>query len=108
MLKLPQLDRLRRVARLTEQPAAWAHYLVGRRRRRVAAAAGPPPVFDPGTIASLRLWLRGDDIAQSDGTPVSAWADVSGHGNSVTQATGMKMPTFTSAQLNGQIGRAHV
>ena len=99
--KLPQLDHVRRIARLTEQPAAWAHYLVGRRRRRVAAAAVPPAVFDPGTIASLRLWLRGDDIAQSDGSPVSAWADASGHGNSVTQATGMKMPTFAAAQLNG-------
>ena len=98
--KLPQLDRARRVARLSEQPAAWAHYLVGRRRKRLAAAV-PPAVFDPGTIASLRLWLRGDDIAQSDGTPVSAWADASGHGNSVTQATGMKMPTFAAAQLNG-------
>ena len=101
MLKLPHLDRVRRVARLAEQPAAWAHYLVGRRRKRVAAAAGPAPVFDPGTIAGLRLWLRGDDISASDGSPVSAWADASGYGNSVGQATGMKMPTFQAAQLNG-------
>ena len=97
--KLPQLDRVRRVARLAEQPAAWAHYLVGRRRKRAAADDATP--FNPGTIASLRLWLRGDDLAQSDGAPVSAWADASGHGNNVTQATGMKMPTFQAAQLNG-------
>ncbi len=101
MLKLPHLERVRRVARLAEQPAAWAHYLVGRRRKRLAAAAGPAPVFDPGTIASLRLWLRGDDIGASEGSPVSAWADASGFGNNVEQATGMKMPTFQSAQLNG-------
>ena len=99
MLKLPQLERVRRVARLSEQPAAWAHCLVGRRRKRLAAV--PPEVFDPASIASLRLWLRGDDIVQSDGTPVSAWADASGFGNGVGQATGMKMPTFQAAQLNG-------
>ncbi len=100
MLKLPHLEHPRRIARLAEQPAAWAHYLVGRRRKRLAAAV-PPAVFDPASIASLRLWLRGDDIGVSDGSPVSAWADASGHGNSVTQATGMKMPTFTATQLNG-------
>ena len=100
MLKLPQLDRVRRAARLSEQPAAWTHYLVGRRRQR-AAAGGAAPVFDPGTIASLRLWLRGDDIGASEGSPVSAWADASGFGNNVAQATGMKMPTFQAAQLNG-------
>ena len=98
--KLPQLDRALRVARLSEQPAAWAHYLIGRRRKRVAAG-NAAPVFDPGTIASLRLWLRGDDLAQSDGSPVSAWADASGSGNDVTQATSMKMPTYYAAQLNG-------
>ena len=98
MLKLPQLDRVRRVARLTEQPAAWGHYLVGRRRKRVAAA-GPPEVFDPASIASLRLWLRGDDIGVSDFSPVSLWPDASGYGNDVEQITGMKQPTFVAAQL---------
>ena len=57
-------------------------------------------MFDPGTIASLRLWLRGDDISASDGSPVSAWADASGFGNGVEQATGMKMPTLLTAQLS--------
>ena len=100
MLKLPQLERVRRAARLSEQPAAWTQYLVGRRRQRVAAA-DPPPVFDPASIASLRLWLRGDDIGVSDGLPVSLWPDASGHGNDVEQITGMKQPTFQAAQLNG-------
>jgi hypothetical protein len=98
VLKLPQLEHPRRIARLAEQPAAWAHYLVGRRRKRVAAAV-PPEVFDPASIASLRLWLRGDDIGVSDGLPVSLWPDASGHGNDVEQITGMKQPTFMSAQL---------
>ena len=98
MLKLPHLERPRRIARLAEQPAAWAHYLVGRRRKRLAAAV-PPAVFDPASIASLRLWLRGDDIGVSDGLPVSLWPDASGYGNDVEQITGMKQPTFMSAQL---------
>ena len=100
MLKLPRLERPRRIARLAEQPAAWAHYLVGRRRKRLASAM-PPAVFDPASIASLRLWLRGDDIGASDLSPVSLWPDASGSGNDVEQATGMKMPTFQAAQLNG-------
>ena len=97
MPKLPQLEQPRRIARLAEQPAAWAHYLVGRRRKR--AAAVPPGMFDPSSIASLRLWLRGDDIGVSDGLPVSLWPDASGYGNNVDQITGMKMPTFQAAQL---------
>ena len=98
MLKFLQLDRIRRVARLSEQPAAWTHYLVGRRRKR-AAAAVPPAVFDPASTASLRLWLRGDDIGVSDGLPVSLWPDASGYGNDVEQITGMKQPTFQAAQF---------
>jgi hypothetical protein len=98
MLKLPQLEHPRRIARLAEQPAAWAHYLAGRRRKRLAAAV-PPEVFDPASIASLRLWLRGDDIGASDLSPVSLWPDASSFGNDVEQITGMKQPTFMSAQL---------
>ena len=58
-------------------------------------------MFNPGSIASLRLWLRGDDLAQSDGSPVSAWADASGFGNTVTQITSMKRPTYQAGALNG-------
>ena len=58
--------------------------------------------FNPASIAGLRVWLRADSLALADNTPVASWADLSGNGNSVTQATGMKQPTFKAAQLNGR------
>jgi hypothetical protein len=73
MLKLPQLERPRRIARLSEQPAAWAHYLVGRRRKRC--------VMSPASIAGLKLWLdagvgvlRGWDAAPVSGSGVVVYS----------------------------------
>ena len=90
--KFPELRRVRRMARLAEQPAAWTHYLVGRRRGRAA--------FNPAHVARLRLWLKADSLALANNSPVSAWADSSDSGNGVEQPTGMKRPTFKTNQLN--------
>ena len=57
--------------------------------------------FVPTDIAGLQLWLRADDIAQSDNTAVSAWADQSGSGNNAAQATGGLQPTYQTSEVNG-------
>jgi hypothetical protein len=53
--------------------------------------------------SGLQLWLR-SDLGITIGTGVSAWADQSGNGNNVVQATGSKQPTYSAsdAAFNGQ------
>ncbi len=98
MLKLPKINRARRIGTLTAQRPAWAHYLAQRRRSRINPPEEPPPPFS--TVA-LRLWLKADSLALADDSPVDAWVDSSLSGNDVSQATGMKMPTFKTNILNG-------
>src|SRR5687767_9272020 len=94
MLKFPKLQRARSVARIAERRSAWAHSL-WRGKRRTSD-------FNPASIAGLRVWLKADDLARADNSPVSLWRDVSDSGNSVAQATGMKMPTCKAIQLGGK------
>ncbi len=91
-----------------------AHYklLPHRERARHRVPANFPAVlvqahrrttgFNPASIPGLRVWLKADALAQADNTPVALWPDLSGSGNDVAQATGMKQPTFKAAQLNGR------
>jgi hypothetical protein len=67
----------------------------------VGLRGGAAP-FDPSTITGLNLWLKADSLALSDGAAVSAWADSSGHGYAVTQATGANQPIYKSAIANGK------
>lgn len=57
--------------------------------------------FNPRLLPGLVLWLRAD-MGISIGTGVSAWADQSGAGNSVTQGTGANQPAFIANGLNGK------
>ncbi len=54
--------------------------------------------------AGLALWLRADAGVTTSGTSVSAWADQSGSGNDVTQASGSLQPTFNASSINGLPG----
>jgi hypothetical protein len=58
-------------------------------------------ITDPTDIADLLLWLDADDIAQSDNTAVSAWADASGGSWSAAQASGTLQPTYQTNEING-------
>lgn len=61
-------------------------------------ATGPP--FDPTTIAGLKLWLKADALALSDGAAVATWNDSSVNGNNAT-APGGRQPTFKTNIVNG-------
>jgi hypothetical protein len=61
---------------------------------RGAAASGPPST-------NRVIWLKSDVGITKDGSNrVSAWADQSGNGNDVTQATGTDQPLWVDAVLN--------
>ena len=60
-----------------------------------------PTAFSPSDISGLKLWLdAGQGITKDGGDLVSAWADQSGEGNDVAQATGTNQPLWVSSGLN--------
>ncbi|PIZ29567.1 MAG: hypothetical protein COY40_06640 [Alphaproteobacteria bacterium CG_4_10_14_0_8_um_filter_53_9] len=46
----------------------------------------PITLFSPDSLSGLALWLKADDIALSNGSPISSWPDNSPLGNTVTGA----------------------
>ena len=62
-------------------------------------------IVDPSTTAISRngliCWLRADQGTTLVSGKVSSWNDSSGSGNSATQATAAKRPTFTADAING-------
>jgi len=66
---------------------------------QASAGVSPSPVFSPLDIPGIALWLRAD-LGITLATGVSSWADQSGNGNNVTQATGSKQPTLVASDGN--------
>lgn len=61
--------------------------------------------FIPAPPATgLQLWLKADAGITLSGSKVSAWADQSGNGNNVAQATGANQPTFNASSVNSLPG----
>lgn len=65
---------------------------------RTQRAAGG---FSPLQLTSVRLWCR-SDMGTTIVTGVSRWADQSGNGNDLVQATGANQPVLTAGQINGR------
>lgn len=55
-----------------------------------------PAGFAPPMMGGLLAWWRAD-AGITTATGVSAWADLSGNGNTVTQATGSAQPTYNAS-----------
>ena len=94
---------LARLTRLEGRPALGAtnHYLAERQRARRCAPVVP---LAPGSVSGLTCWLDGAyGISDpSDLEAVPGWADKSGNGLDVSQATGAAMPIYhTTGGPNG-------
>jgi len=72
-------------------------------RGRVAVQSSPatPPTTPLTILGSLAWWYRAD-LGITLGTGVSAWADQSGNGVNLAQATGAAQPAFIASAINGQ------
>ncbi len=57
--------------------------------------------FTPLSL-SPAVWLKADTLALADGDPVGTWADQSGNGRDLVQATSAAKPMFKTAVLNGR------
>jgi hypothetical protein len=57
--------------------------------------------FKFGAVQNSKLVLDSRYIQQSDNTEVSPWADRSGNGHDVSQATAANRPTFQTAEQGG-------
>lgn len=55
-------------------------------------------------IPGLRMWLRANRLSTADGGTLTTWTDLSGLGNSPTQATAARKPFVRRAALCGHAG----
>ncbi len=66
--------------------------------------AGTTPTWAvPRYMPGLEVWLR-PDMGTTVATGVSVWADQSGHGNNVVQATGAAQPILTAGAFGSYPG----
>ncbi|HEY3351958.1 MAG TPA: hypothetical protein VGQ83_01795, partial [Polyangia bacterium] len=56
----------------------------------------------PKSVAGLRLWVEASTGLTMNGTGVATWADQSGTGNHLTQATASRQPTVVANAINGR------
>lgn len=54
------------------------------------------------SMNNLVAWYKTDTLALSDGAAVSSWPDSSANGNTLTQGTGSKQPTFKTGVLQSR------
>ena len=66
-------------------------------------ASGTASGFLPTDLADLFAWYRGD-LGVTIATGVSEWADQSGNGHDLVQATGANQPTYGATLINSQPG----
>lgn len=69
-------------------------------RRRPLSGRRPYTAAQVLALAPFAWWKAGD-LALADGAAVASWADASGNGRTLTQATGTKQPTYVASGLNG-------
>lgn len=68
---------------------------------------GARKALDPRSIPGLALYLRADRGITLDASGnVETWADQSGNGNNVTQATAAQRPSYVSGAFGGKAGVA--
>jgi hypothetical protein len=59
--------------------------------------------FTPADISTLiKGWYRGDLLTGNNGDTIQTWADQSGNGNDISQATSGKRPTLVTSDLNSK------
>jgi hypothetical protein len=64
--------------------------------------------FNPASLGNLLAWYAADQITSppGSGSPLAAWNDLSGNGNTASQGTGGDQPSYATNQLNGLPGVA--
>lgn len=66
-----------------------------RRSQTAMQSGGGAAAWSPASIPGLRIWQDAAQISGlNDGDAVSSWADSSGNGLALTQATGTKQPLY--------------
>jgi hypothetical protein len=77
--------------------------LLGRTRARDRSRGhGGGAAFSPLALPNLAAWYRADRGVTLNGSTVSAWADQSGNGRTLSQGTGSAQPTFTASGIGSQ------
>lgn len=67
------------------------------------ATPTPPGISGPQAVAGLALWLDASQITGLvNGSPVTAWNDLSGAGNHLSQSTSAVQPKYRTNVINGK------
>lgn len=69
--------------------------------QHVRLPPSPAAIVQPNAVAGLYAWYKADSLGLGDGAAVTSWADSSGNGLTLTQATGANQPIFHTAGVNG-------
>jgi hypothetical protein len=65
----------------------------------VTAVVPPPPPVPQPTLAA---WFKADALNDTNGALVPSWTDSSGSGNTATQSTTSRQPSYVTAAINGR------
>jgi hypothetical protein len=78
--------------------------VMGRPPVRVAAVgAAAAPAFVPTDLAGLQAWYDASQITGlANGDPVASWADATGNGHTLAQATSARRPTYVASGIGGR------
>jgi hypothetical protein len=68
----------------------------------ITGNTGPGGFEATDSSSALLYWLRADTMGLSNGASVAAWNDESSRGNTFTQSTAARQPTYVSSGINGQ------
>lgn len=84
----------------------YAHFMqkdAAGNRSAVVTSAGftLTDLWLPSELATLELWLKGDELSGSDGANIASWPDASGNSRNATQSTEADKPNLEVAELNG-------
>lgn len=64
----------------------------------IGGGGGGGSLWTPLSLISLQVWGRADSVSSS---PVGSYPDKSGHGHTLTQATGSQQPSWSAAGAAG-------
>jgi len=89
----------------TQIPQAYSKLLSATPAAQLASLTVNTPLVSTGSggvpATGLLLWLKADVGVTTVGSAVTAWADQSGNGNNVANATGATQPQFVTNAING-------
>ena len=79
-------------------------HFIRRGRRYALNEQSTASSINPASYTSLVLWFKADSFSLATNTAISSWTDLSSYGNTATQATSGKQPTYQTGIFGSMPG----